>query len=55
MANLDSLKIKSKKKSKLAKGRKGLMIPVYGIDKKTGKKKLLYEYEAPGTYTGKNA
>jgi len=54
MASND-LKIKGKKKGKVATRRKGLMIPVYGIDKKTGKKKLLYEYEAPGTYTGKNA
>ena len=39
---------------KYANKMKGL-VPMYGIDKKTGKKKILYWYEPPGTFKGKYA
>ena len=31
------------------------LVPMYGIDKKTGKKVIKYWYEPPGTYKGKYA
>ena len=31
------------------------LVPMYEIDKKTGKKKIKYWYEPPGTFKGKYA
>ena len=55
MAKTDLRIDKKKHKGRVSQTKQPGLVPMYGIDKKTGKKKILYWYEPPGTFKGKYA